>query len=42
MLTVACWNMQYKSESWRTLVQMGADTALLQEPCAELPRVAIR
>lgn len=33
MTTIVCWNMQYKGGSWRELVRMGADIALLQEPC---------
>ena len=37
MTKVVCWNMGYKRESWRRLVRMGADVALLQEPC-RVPR----
>lgn len=33
MTKVVCWNMRYKRDSWRMLVQMGADVALLQETC---------
>ena len=33
MTTIVCWNMAYRRESWRELVRMGADVALLQEPC---------
>ena len=42
MTTVVCWNMQFKGESWRRLVEMGADVALLQEPCTVPPEVADR
>ena len=37
MTKVVCWNMGYKRESWRRLVRMGADVALLREPC-RVPR----
>ena len=33
MTKVVCWNMNHKLKSWQKLVQMGADVALLQEPC---------
>ena len=31
MTTVVCWNMHKRRESWRRLVEMGVDVALLQE-----------
>ena len=42
MPKVVCWNMDYKRDSWRKLVQMDADVALLQEPCRVPPDVADR
>ena len=42
MTKVVCWNMDYKRDSWRKLVQMDADVALLQEPCKVPPDVADR
>ena len=40
MTTVVCWNMQWKQDSWRMLVGMGADVALLQEPSNVPPDIA--
>ena len=40
MTRVVCWNMNYRRASWRTLAQMGADVALLQEPCKVPPDAA--
>ncbi len=40
MIKVVCWNMNYRRAAWRTLAQMGADVALLQEPCGVPPEVA--
>ena len=42
MTTVVCWNMQRKHDSWRMLVGMGADVALLQEPASVPNDVADR
>lgn len=42
MTTVVCWNMNHIQESWRTLTKMGADVALLQEPCKVPPDLADR
>ena len=42
MTTVVCWNMAYRRESWRELVRMEADIALLQEPCRAPDEVADR
>ena len=42
MTKVVCWNMDYKRASWRKLVQMDADVALLQEPTRVPPDVADR
>ena len=30
---IMCWNMAHKHESWRSLLDTGADLALLQEAC---------
>ena len=42
MIKVVCWNMNYRRAAWRTLSQIGADVALLQEPCRVPPDVADR
>ena len=42
MTKVVCWNMDHNGDSWRKLVQMDADVALLQEPCTVPSDVADR